>query len=348
MTTPLLLQAIDRYIAIARDRSADQADGPFRHHVIGTLQDLQTAAEDSPHRSRALGGGPDGDLKGESFVLMVGGVRFTHFHGVTPFEFETELDANHLSIRYLIQGESTYTTNNALIARAQAGDYIFRINKSPLIRISTSANYRALLISIPIPSERRFSVNGAADASQQIQQYLDNGFIVTGQSSLWGAHIAYALNYAIEGATASANDNAPDQVLNEFLYLLCCQELAARVRSRDADQQYTVVPLKLKIAETFVIAHAAQAPSVEDVAAEARLSVRNLHALFMKFRGTSPSEFIREHRLAGVRAALRSAKGGATVSQIAISWSYHNFGNFAAAYKKRFGELPSETLGRAG
>ena len=148
-------------------------------------------------------------------------------------------------------------------------------------------------------------------------------------------------------SSSGADAKATGPLLDEYLYLIFCHELAAQARLRDTDQQYVAIPLKLKTAEAFVIENAIRAPSVKEVALEAGLSVRNLHTMFVKFRGMSPGEFIRERRLIGMRNALRHARSSSTVSEIATLWGYHNFGNFAAAYKKRFGERPSETLGRA-
>lgn len=348
MTTSTLLQAIDRFVSTARDKSAAGENGRFRHFVFGNPNGAATAVDDAPSLIRALSTieGPTRP-KGEAYVLRAGGVRLAYLSAETPFEVETEPEQNHLSVRYVISGKSTYSMKGSVITTVKPGDYTFRFSKSPLIRLSASDSYSALLLSIPIPTERRFSIDIREDTNQHIKQYLENGFIAISQSSLWGVHLAYALNYAIEDVFSGVDACTPNSVLKEFLYLLCTQELAAQVQSRDVNQQYMVVPLKLKIAENFVIANAAKAPSVEDVATEARLSVRSLHTLFVKFRGSSPSEFIREHRLAGIRSALRSARSGTTVSEIAIAWSYHNFGNFAAIYKKRFGELPSETLGCA-
>lgn len=348
MTRPILLQAIDRFVSTARDRSAADTNGRFRHFVFGASNGARTAVDDAPSLIRALWTSKAPPRpKGEAYVLRAGGVRLAYFAAETPFEVETEPEPNNLSMRYVIRGKSTYSMRDSVIATAEPGDYTFRFSKSPLMRLSASDNYSALLLSIPIPTERRFSVDIRENTNQHIKQYLENGFIAVSRSSLWGAHLAYALNYALEDVSSGVNACMPNSVLNEFLYLLCTRELATQVQSRDVNQQYTVIPLKLKIAESFVIENADKAPSVEDVAAEARLSVRSLHTLFVKFRGASPSEFIREHRLVGIRNALRSARTGATVSEIAIAWNYQNFGNFAATYRKRFGELPSETLGCA-
>ena len=346
MTTPILLRAIDRFVSTARDRSAADANGRFRHFVLGASNCAPTAVGDAPSLIRALLTSEASiQPRGEAFVLRVGGVRLTYFAAETPFEVETEPEPDHLSVRYVIHGKSTYSLGDSVIATAGSGDYTFRFSESPLIRLSASDNYSAFLLSVPIPTERRFSIDVRAETDQQIKQYLVNGFIAVSRSSLWCAHLAYVLHHALEDVFSGVSACTPNLVLNEFLYLLCIRELAAQVQSRDGNQQYKVIPLKLKIAENFVIANAAKAPSVGDVSAAAGLSVRSLHSLFVKFRGASPSEFIREQRLTGIRSALRSARNGATVAEIAIAWNYQNFGNFAATYRKRFGELPSETLG---
>ncbi|MGT2433192.1 helix-turn-helix domain-containing protein [Cupriavidus basilensis] len=42
---------------------------------------------------------------------------------------------------------------------------------------------------------------------------------------------------------------------------------------------------------------------------------------------------------------LLLAGKGTTVRTVAAAWGYVNLGLFAAVYKQRFGELPSQTLG---
>jgi transcriptional regulator GlxA family with amidase domain len=67
---------------------------------------------------------------------------------------------------------------------------------------------------------------------------------------------------------------------------------------------------------------------------------------FRRFRGYTPSQFLREQRLQGVRQALIRAGRDQSVSGIAGDFGYIHMGEFAKAYRKRFGELPSETLRR--
>lgn len=345
--TPYLQQAIDRFILTTRERNNGGEKGPFVHRITTAQQGRQTIVEGVPGEPRILTP-QDGtsDLTGEVCALAAGGVRFVHFayegRGVAEFT----LDSEYLGVHYTSRGERTYSVNNSIIARARAGDYVFAINKSPLLKLSLSANFAGLSVFIPIPPAQRFSLRNKPDPQEGLKPYLEHGLVVSGPSNLWGTHLAYALDHAVASSSPGVDAKATGPLLDEYLYLIFCHELAPQATLRDTDQQYVAIPLKLKTAEAFVIENAVRAPSVKEVALEAGLSVRNLHTLFVKFRGMSPGEFIRERRLIGMRNALRNAKGNTTVSEIATLWGYHNFGNFAAAYKKRFGERPSETLGR--
>ncbi len=345
--TSHLQQAIDRFILTTRDRNKGEAKGPFVHRITTVEQGRQTIVEGVPGEPRILSAqDATSDLTGEVCALAAGGVRFVHYayegRGVAEFT----LDSEYLGVHYTSRGERTYSVNNEIIARAEAGDYVFAINKSPLLKLSLSGNFAGLSVFIPIPAEQRFSLRNKPGTQEGLKPYLEHGLVVSGPSSLWGTHLAYALDHAVALFSSGADTTATGPLLDEYLYLIFCHELAAQAKLRDTDQQYVAIPLKLRTAEAFVIENVVRAPSVKEVAQEAGLSVRNLHTLFVKFRGMSPGEFIRERRLIGIRNALRQAKSNSTVSETATLWGYHNFGNFAAAYKKRFGERPSETLGR--
>jgi AraC-like DNA-binding protein len=48
--------------------------------------------------------------------------------------------------------------------------------------------------------------------------------------------------------------------------------------------------------------------------------------------------------LDAAREALISGRGQISVSEVALEHLFHHLGRFAAAYRQRFGESPSETL----
>ncbi|WP_262386796.1 AraC family transcriptional regulator [Streptomyces sp. TRM49041] len=83
-----------------------------------------------------------------------------------------------------------------------------------------------------------------------------------------------------------------------------------------------------------------------ELAELARVSVRRLQESFRAHVGTTPMGYVRDVRLARVRDELRAAEsgGGLTVSEVAWRWGFTHLGRFAARYRERFGETPSQTL----
>ncbi len=105
-----------------------------------------------------------------------------------------------------------------------------------------------------------------------------------------------------------------------------------------------LAPKIVRDAERYMAQYARQAPTASEVAAAVGTSVRSLSGTFRRFRGGTVNGFLREQRLQGMRADLLAAPPSASVKAIAACWGYCSMGVFSAAYKRRFGELPSETL----
>ncbi|MGR0319340.1 helix-turn-helix transcriptional regulator [Agromyces sp. ZXT2-3] len=92
-------------------------------------------------------------------------------------------------------------------------------------------------------------------------------------------------------------------------------------------------------------AHAAEPITVQAVADAVHISSRGLHAAFVAEFGRSPSEYLRDIRLAGVRDELRFAPPADGVAAVARRWGFVHLSRFAEAYAREFGELPSATAG---
>jgi AraC family ethanolamine operon transcriptional activator len=84
---------------------------------------------------------------------------------------------------------------------------------------------------------------------------------------------------------------------------------------------------------------------VSQVCEAAGVSWRTLDYAFKERYGVSPKAFMKSRRLNAARRTLREAKPGTTVRSAASRWGYWHMSQFAADYRKLFGELPSETLG---
>jgi AraC family ethanolamine operon transcriptional activator len=84
--------------------------------------------------------------------------------------------------------------------------------------------------------------------------------------------------------------------------------------------------------------------SLLDLCRELDVSERTLHYAFQEVRGLSPMAYFMAIRLNAVRQELKTAPDTATVHEIAQRWGFWHTGEFAAAYRRLFGELPSQTL----
>jgi AraC-like DNA-binding protein len=100
-------------------------------------------------------------------------------------------------------------------------------------------------------------------------------------------------------------------------------------------------------AEAYIETNAAHAISVRDICRAVGVSERTLQYAFIERFGIGPKEYLSIVRLSEVRRQLRVADPRETrVADVANAWGFWHMGQFAADYRHRFQELPSETLRR--
>jgi AraC-like DNA-binding protein len=109
-----------------------------------------------------------------------------------------------------------------------------------------------------------------------------------------------------------------------------------------------VAPRLVRRAEEFLDAHATEPITISDIVAQCGCSRRALFSAFRRFRGYTPMQFLADARLKTAREALFCASQSDTVSSIAYACGFSHPGRFSDAYRRRFGESPSETMRKAG
>ncbi|MGN6309073.1 MAG: AraC family transcriptional regulator [Xanthobacteraceae bacterium] len=93
--------------------------------------------------------------------------------------------------------------------------------------------------------------------------------------------------------------------------------------------------------------HIAEPLRMSEVARACGLSLRSLQVGFQRDLGISPRQWLREQRLERVHATLSTApRGSVTVTDVALQWGFFHLGEFAAHFKARFGEKPSDVLAK--
>jgi AraC-like DNA-binding protein len=133
--------------------------------------------------------------------------------------------------------------------------------------------------------------------------------------------------------------------LEEFLMsslLYCHPSNYSDVLSPSAHAERRVV----RAAREHIDHNLTTALTVGDIAAAVGVSVRTLQNHFHEDLGQTLTGYIQNRRLEQVRAELAdsSARRGVTVTDIATKWGFNHLGRFSAAYRERFGEMPSQTL----
>lgn len=85
--------------------------------------------------------------------------------------------------------------------------------------------------------------------------------------------------------------------------------------------------------------------TVAELAVATAVSARGLHEGFRRTLDTTPIAYLRRLRLEKVREELVVAPPGSTsVTDIAARWGFAHLGRFAAAYRREYGERPSDTM----
>ncbi|MGV9864345.1 AraC family transcriptional regulator [Rhodococcus koreensis] len=115
---------------------------------------------------------------------------------------------------------------------------------------------------------------------------------------------------------------------------------AIRSSAEDSDNPAAV----RKVLDLLQAAPGAQ-HTISDLAEAAGVGVRQLQKLFLDRFEMSPSEYVRNLRLDGVRTDLLERDPDCTVSEVAFRWGFNHLGRFAQYYEQKFGETPSRTLG---
>jgi AraC-like DNA-binding protein len=130
--------------------------------------------------------------------------------------------------------------------------------------------------------------------------------------------------------------------------LLATLRAASDFEPKRSDRTRQARSLLVKLAEDHALLRADNPLNVTDLCGAAGVSERTLEYAFKEVMGLTPLNYLIRVRLHRVHQALLAAShGSSTVSAEALRWGFWHFGEFSRAYKKCFGELPSETLRRA-
>ena len=110
------------------------------------------------------------------------------------------------------------------------------------------------------------------------------------------------------------------------------------------DERSHVAPACVRKAEEYMREYFTEPITIIDLLRVVDCSRSVLFSAFRNARGYSPIEFLTEQRLRIVHEKLIKPNQNSSVSTLAMNCGFTSLGRFAKIYRKRFGELPSDTL----
>ena len=106
-------------------------------------------------------------------------------------------------------------------------------------------------------------------------------------------------------------------------------------------------PHYVKKAQAYILEHAQNTLTPEDIAREACVSVRSIYAGFQTYLHCTPMAYVKNVKLDKINEELKQGDAAAiSVSEVVSKYGISSLGNFSASYRRRFGELPRDTLRR--
>jgi AraC family ethanolamine operon transcriptional activator len=152
-----------------------------------------------------------------------------------------------------------------------------------------------------------------------------------------------------EAAATHADSPLSETTCSELEFEIQSALVAALATSLETEPRIPHLTLRsraLMLALDYIEDHADDAPAVMDICRATGASYRTLNYAFLERFGVAPKQYLQAVRLDGVRKNLRTMGPHGTIIDIANHWGFWHMGQFAADYRRQFGELPSETLRR--
>ena len=167
----------------------------------------------------------------------------------------------------------------------------------------------------------------------------------------WQTLLRPEITTAIQGVTQQIL-NCPYQGMTKRMYLLSkvlelmtlqlAPILASQRRMRSSPRLKTQTIARLHYARDILLSRLENPPSLLELAQMVGVSDRTLRRGFQELFGTSVLSYLIDERMKLAEQFLR--QGNWSVAEVANFVGYSHLGQFAAAFKRKFGITPSECL----
>jgi len=275
-------------------------------------------------------------------AVSVGDVSVNYIEFAEPVEIEQTVPEPIFMIGRPLKGELEVRNGDDYISGGPPRGAVLSMNRPNLIRgFTPDLQFRVVRLERE-SLERQLSTW----LDRELKEPVHFEFPLpadTDAGRAWWGYVEHLWTNALNGtfAVAPLLLSEASRMTKAMLLSLQPHNYSAQLREGAS----AAAPFYVRRAEDYIHVHAGESISMEDLVAVSGVSARSLYAGFRRFRGTSPMAYLKWLRLERAHADLRSASPGeTTVKQIALRYGFAHFGHFSDAYRRKFGQPPSQTL----
>lgn len=303
----------------------------FKGHSKSELQEI-TSPVFGPHRMEIAEGE---SLNANIHKIELGGLDIIHLQFGASVTLRPKALANHLLFQVVLAGTAIFEREERQEVATEG--FAALLEEPEHWSIACSSDVEQLII----PLKRCMF----AYASEKITgSSSPEKFGLRSVFSLEGDALQPLLGYLIQQVE---KDDILLEAMSVPLEITLVHELVANhsIIAKQASISQAAVPACLYRAERYMACNLEKDISLSHLASLTETHPRTLSHNFQRFRSKSPIMALRDMRLEKVRELLLIGIA-MSVTDVAMKYRFNHPGRFAALYRKRFGELPSQTLNR--
>lgn len=281
---------------------------------------------------------PSTDFSAYINATNLGSIMLAGMGASALFSHQYILDSDDLLINMLLKGEVIETINNDVFHYRPGGISVVH-QKDSAIKCSAD-NVSSLHIALRQHDITRFA--NTIFGRDQDSSFYFNKVIRSNKISHF---------HSVVMSTVRSLDAIPDIVNQplvacqyEQLLMLSFLVSIPQIFESFVSETTPNSTKSVRIVEDYLEQNIDQPVRLEDLVAITGQSVRTIQEAFRKYRGYSPSSYLRMCRLAKARKVLQESPPDTSIVSVALACGFASHGHFSQCYKKRFGETPQSTL----
>ncbi len=249
--------------------------------------------------------------------------------------------SDYLSTTIPLSGSMQVSGQDGTVEFCRNAGHILRPDLSGVLRSHEACSCLVLNLSEPLVRKTMMDLNNSDYTSfSPLEEILDlsrdNG----------ASFFRMTIFYWSEFFATSALQQSPKMI--EYMENVLANSFVLAARKMDGaneDQANRVEPKLMKAALDCLHADLGEPITLAQIAANTGVNARTLTRSFHRAHGLGPVSYHRRRRLERANLELIAASAAETsVTDIAMKYGFYQLSHFAAAYKRHFGESPSETL----